>query len=118
MNIATIKRSQRNYWTAIYAASVPIICLMLFNRRIAEWLSTSAAARGFELRWPSISLGLIVIQLAGLFLFIFWAQRRLLAKCSSCKKPFSPASVGIVIATGNCANCGAKAIEAHSNAKP
>lgn len=111
-----IKSAERNYWIAAPFSILPLMLLAYGGKSklIAGWLAETLNSLGIPITASNASLILLGAALVFTFAIILLAQYKLLAKCPSCHKAFTPNKSGIVIATKHCPNCGAQVIDAMS----
>ena len=106
LTVDSVNKATRRYWVAVYASLVPLIVLLGLNGRIAHWLSDLLYSLGVQIKWQTLSLGVLAVILVLIFCAIFMTQRWTLPKCPTCNKRITPNIRGIVIATKHCPKCG------------
>ena len=109
-----IKSAERTYWIAVSLSILPLMAVAYGGKSklIAAWLAETLSSAGIPITTSNASLIPLGGALVFTFAIIFLAQYKLLAKCPSCRKAFTPNNSGIVIATKHCPNCGAQVLDA------
>ena len=116
MTVADIKRGERNYWIAVLIGTVPVYFLVSrWSKPIAMTIAEMLNSVGISITRSNATLVFLVIWFAGVIGAVFLAQAKLLARCPLCRKSFTPNKSGIVIATKNCPQCGARVLTDASN---
>jgi predicted RNA-binding Zn-ribbon protein involved in translation (DUF1610 family) len=110
LTIDNVKSATRRYWTAAYVTSAVLIALLLLNGTIARSLVDPLSALGVHIKSQTLTLAIMAMILALFAGVLVAVQRRYLPKCPACSKKIYPNSVGVVIATKHCPNCGVQII--------
>jgi hypothetical protein len=103
-----IRAAARRYWIIAAAVITPAFGLLISNwAPLSQWIGRHLGLDAADV--PRSLRHVIPVALFGILMLpiTFYIQKRTLAKCPQCHTPIYPKQMDIVIATGNCSNCGA-----------